>query len=105
MWHIGAPCTAALIKKDRYGHLCLHYNTHKWILRTNWTPRKRIKAGWSLSTIPLKYAVVVLKIFPVILVVALSAPAWLTWPFLPEPRQRVVLDMVKALADWTRMSR
>ncbi|MGW1619120.1 hypothetical protein [Streptomyces sp. NPDC002172] len=44
---------------------------------------------------------VVLKILPVLLVVVLSAPAWLTWPFLSGRRQQVVLDMVKALADWT----
>jgi hypothetical protein len=49
----------------------------------------------------LKHAFVALKLLPVLVVVVLSAPAWLTWPFLPEPRQRVVLDMVKALADWT----
>ncbi|MGA5703082.1 hypothetical protein [Peterkaempfera bronchialis] len=48
-----------------------------------------------------KYALMMLKVLPVVLVVTLSAPAWLTWPFLPEPRQRVVLDMVKALAEWT----
>ncbi|MES4908890.1 MULTISPECIES: hypothetical protein [unclassified Streptomyces] len=46
-----------------------------------------------------------LKVLPVILVVVLSAPAWLTWPFLSRQRQQVVLDMVKALADWTRHSR
>ncbi|RSN57752.1 hypothetical protein DMH12_12470 [Streptomyces sp. WAC 04229] len=52
-----------------------------------------------------KYALVVLKLLPVLLVVVLSAPAWLTWPFLTQARQRVVLDMVKALADWTRSIR
>ncbi|MGR3871580.1 hypothetical protein ACUXZZ_23755 [Streptomyces graminifolii] len=52
----------------------------------------------------LKHALIALKILPVVLVVVLSAPAWLTWTFLPEQRQRVVLDMVKALADWTQAS-
>ncbi|MFJ1562092.1 hypothetical protein [Streptomyces mirabilis] len=52
-----------------------------------------------------KYALVVLKLLPVLLVVALSAPAWLSWPFLSEARQHVVLDMVKALADWTRSTK
>lgn len=50
----------------------------------------------------LKHALIVLKILPVFVVVVLSAPAWLSWPFLSADRQRVVLDMVKALADWTR---
>ncbi|MFG2919717.1 hypothetical protein ACGF0D_43475 [Kitasatospora sp. NPDC048298] len=37
-----------------------------------------------------------------VVVVVLSAPAWICWPFLPERRQQVVLEMVRALADWTR---
>jgi len=45
---------------------------------------------------------VVARTIPVLVVVILSAPAWLTWPFLPEARQRRVLDMVDALARWTR---
>ncbi|MFJ1931564.1 hypothetical protein ACIPLC_15185 [Kitasatospora sp. NPDC086801] len=65
----------------------------------------RIEAGCSLSTVLLKHALVGLKFLPVLLVVALSAPAWLTWPFLSEQRQHVVLDMVKALADWSRNTR
>ena len=39
---------------------------------------------------------------PVVIIVILSAPAWLTWPFLSEARQRTVLQMVDALARWTR---
>ncbi|GAA3372149.1 hypothetical protein GCM10017744_102490 [Streptomyces antimycoticus] len=50
----------------------------------------------------MKHALVVLKILPVLFVVVLSAPAWLTWPFLSGQRQQVVLDMVKTLAEWTR---
>jgi len=34
-------------------------------------------------------------------IVILSAPAWLTWPFLSEDRQKAVLQMVNALAQWT----
>ncbi|WP_030398459.1 hypothetical protein [Kitasatospora purpeofusca] len=37
-----------------------------------------------------------------LVVVVLSAPAWLSWPFLSEQRQRIVIEMVKALADWTQ---
>jgi hypothetical protein len=43
-----------------------------------------------------------IRAVPVILIVILSAPAWLTWPFLSESRQRTVLQMVDALARWTR---
>jgi hypothetical protein len=49
-----------------------------------------------------RHALIGLKVLPVVLVVMLSAPAWLSWPFLPERRQQFVLDMVKALADWTQ---
>lgn len=45
---------------------------------------------------------VIVRAIPVILVVVLSTPAWLTWPFLPEARQRYVLEMVDALARWMR---
>jgi hypothetical protein len=44
--------------------------------------------------------VVALRIFPVILVVVLSTPAWLSWPFLSDRRQQRVLQMTKELAAW-----
>lgn len=43
----------------------------------------------------------VLRLLPVLLVVVLSTPAWLVWPFLPTQRQQFVLDMVRALTAWT----
>ena|ERR1700745_3754876 len=43
-----------------------------------------------------------IRAVPVVLIVILSAPAWLTWPFLSEARQQTVLQMVDALARWTR---
>jgi hypothetical protein len=42
-----------------------------------------------------------LRLLPVLLVVVLSTPAWLVWPFLPAERQKFVLDMVQALTAWT----
>lgn len=45
---------------------------------------------------------VVLFLLPLLTVVLLSAPAWLTWPFLPHPRQRVVLEFLDRLVRWTR---
>jgi hypothetical protein len=49
-----------------------------------------------LAISPLVWAV------PVTIIVILSAPAWLTWPFLSESRQQAVLQMVDALARWMR---
>ncbi|WEV26711.1 hypothetical protein OYE22_17035 [Streptomyces sp. 71268] len=45
---------------------------------------------------------VVLYVLPLLTVVLLSAPAWLTWPFLPAGRQRVVLEVIDRLVRWTR---
>ncbi|RAJ29838.1 hypothetical protein K353_06542 [Kitasatospora sp. SolWspMP-SS2h] len=47
-------------------------------------------------------ALVSLLALPLLAVVLLSAPAWLTWPFLPAPRQRVVLAVLDRLVQWTR---
>lgn len=41
------------------------------------------------------------RLIPVTLVVIFSAPAWITWPFLSRERRTSVLDMVKALTQWT----
>jgi hypothetical protein len=41
---------------------------------------------------------------PVLAVVLLSAPAWLTWPFLPPGRQDVVLAVLDRLVQWTRVA-
>jgi hypothetical protein len=37
---------------------------------------------------------------PVILIVILMFPAWLTWPFLDKERRKSVLQMVQALGRW-----
>lgn len=42
----------------------------------------------------------VVRTVPVILIVILSFPAWLTWPFLSEERRKSVVQMVDALARW-----
>ncbi|WP_338704043.1 hypothetical protein V2W30_39805 (plasmid) [Streptomyces sp. Q6] len=42
-----------------------------------------------------------LRLLPVLLDVVLSTPAWLVWPFLPAERQKVVLEMVRELINWT----
>lgn len=41
-----------------------------------------------------------IRMAPVILIVILMFPAWLTWPFLSEKRRQSVLQMVRILARW-----
>jgi len=41
-----------------------------------------------------------IRMVPVVLIVILSFPAWLTWPFLSEERRKSVLQMVHALGQW-----
>lgn len=45
---------------------------------------------------------VALSLLPLLAVVLLSAPAWLTWPFLPSRRQEIVLEFLDRLVRWTR---
>ncbi|MER8009649.1 hypothetical protein [Streptomyces sp. NPDC094149] len=47
-----------------------------------------------------KALLVAVRMLPLLVIVCLSAPAWVSWPFLSAPRQQVVLDMVKALGAW-----
>ncbi|MFF1400228.1 hypothetical protein ACFVZD_41470 [Streptomyces sp. NPDC058287] len=46
-------------------------------------------------------ALVAFRVLPVVLVVALSAPTWLVWPFLSGDKRQDVLTMVGRLSDWT----
>jgi hypothetical protein len=41
-----------------------------------------------------------IRMVPVVLIVVLMSPAWLTWPFLSEKRRQSVLQMVRILARW-----
>jgi hypothetical protein len=41
-----------------------------------------------------------IRMVPVVLIVILMFPAWLTWPFLSEKRRQSVLQMVHVLARW-----
>ncbi len=43
-----------------------------------------------------------LFVLPLLAVVLLSTPAWLTWPFLPSGRQKTVLEVLDRLVQWTR---
>jgi hypothetical protein len=39
-------------------------------------------------------------VLPVVIIVCLSAPAWLSWPFLPKDRRDSVIEMVNSLKAW-----
>ncbi|MFB6784557.1 hypothetical protein ACFCX0_46705 [Streptomyces sp. NPDC056352] len=39
---------------------------------------------------------------PLMLLVLLSAPAWLSWPFMAERKQRVLIEVLQNLTGWTR---
>ncbi|WP_406722866.1 hypothetical protein OG968_23985 [Streptomyces althioticus] len=58
-----------------------------------------------LELVSPKYILEALRIFPLIIVVVLLAPAWLSWVFLPEGRQKRVIDLVKQLIEWTKATR
>ncbi|WP_351231389.1 hypothetical protein [Streptomyces sp. NPDC002133] len=53
----------------------------------------------------LRFLPALLLVMPMCLFVVLSAPAWLCWPFLPEQKQRVVIEVMQKLVDWTRACR
>ena len=42
-------------------------------------------------------------ILPLLLLVLLSAPAWLVWPFLPVDRRKTVLQFLDHLLEWVRL--
>jgi len=49
-----------------------------------------------------RVAITALLVLPLLLVVLLSAPAWLVLPFLSEPRQRAVIRYLECLIDWIK---
>ena len=42
-------------------------------------------------------------VIPLILVVLLSAPTWLLWPFLNNDRRTAVLRFLEHLVQWTKV--
>jgi hypothetical protein len=46
-----------------------------------------------------RVAITALLVLPLLLIVALSTPTWLTWPLLSEPRRKSVLTFVRCLTD------
>lgn len=49
-----------------------------------------------------RVVITALLVLPLVLIVALSAPAWLMWPFLGEPRREAVLRFLSNLIDWIK---
>jgi len=42
-------------------------------------------------------------VVPLLVLVLLSTPAWLTWPFLNADRRNAVLDFLNRLVEWVRI--
>jgi hypothetical protein len=51
-------------------------------------------AGWQ------RVAVAACLVIPLVLVVLLMAPAWLSWPFLSDSRRKDVLALVGWFVNW-----
>jgi hypothetical protein len=49
-----------------------------------------------------RVAVTALLVLPLVLVVGLSAPAWLVLPFLSEARRDAVIRFLGCLIDWVK---
>jgi hypothetical protein len=49
-----------------------------------------------------RVVIVALLVVPLVLVIALSAPAWLVLPFLSEPRRNTILQFLGYLIDWIK---
>jgi hypothetical protein len=49
-----------------------------------------------------RVAVVAILVIPLLALVLLSAPAWITWPFLDSDRRATVLDFVDRIVEWTK---
>jgi hypothetical protein len=52
--------------------------------------------GWQ------RVALAAILVLPLIILVLLSVPAWITWPFLAADRKTTVLQFVDRIADWAK---
>lgn len=46
--------------------------------------------------------IIALLVLPLVLIISLSAPAWLVLPFLSGPRRNAVIKFLGYLIDWTK---
>ncbi|MEB8342589.1 hypothetical protein [Streptomyces endophyticus] len=58
-----------------------------------------------LESISPRYLLMALRLLPVVLVVLLMAPTFLTWIFLPPSRHEALLSVLQKLIEWTKVSR
>jgi len=49
-----------------------------------------------------RVAITALLVLPLLLIIGLSAPAWLAMPFLSVPRRNSVLQFLGCLIDWIK---
>lgn len=56
----------------------------------------------SIHPLWLRLLIVALLALPLLCVVLLSFPAWVSWPFLAQDRRRTVLSFVDRLTKWAK---
>ncbi|WP_182903539.1 hypothetical protein [Microbispora sp. H10830] len=56
----------------------------------------------SIHPLWLRLLVGALVALPLLCVVLLSFPAWVSWPFLPTDRRQTVLSFVDRLTKWAK---
>jgi hypothetical protein len=52
--------------------------------------------GWQ------RVAVAAILVLPLLVLILLSLPAWITWPFMGTERRTTVLEFVDRIADWAK---
>jgi hypothetical protein len=52
--------------------------------------------GWQ------RIAVAAILVLPLLVLILLSTPAWITWPFLSAERRATVLELLDRIADWAK---
>jgi hypothetical protein len=57
---------------------------------------RRNPSGWQRAI------TAALLVLPLLLLVVLSTPVWLVWPFLPDANRKAVLEFVGKLIEWTK---
>ncbi len=50
-----------------------------------------------------RVAIVAALAVPLTVIVLLSAPAWVTWPFLPSERRETVKEFLGLVIDWIKV--
>ncbi|GGP84419.1 hypothetical protein GCM10010140_11910 [Streptosporangium pseudovulgare] len=56
----------------------------------------------SVYRVWLRHGVAALLVLPLLCIVLLSFPAWVSWPFLAEDKRKTVLSFVRQLTQWAQ---